>query len=249
MRLNRKTLDVRKSNYTEMMLIGDLHYGSPQCDVPRFQAQIDYCLKKRVYVLLMGDLIELATRHSIGAGVYEQDVPGQSQVEWVIEKLTPLAKAGLILGSHTGNHEERCYALSGIDVGKAIARALNVTYLGDACWSLLKVGPQKYSVYSLHGRTGAKYDGTVLKAVENISSSFNADLVAMGHAHKQVSGNIVVESVEGGRVVSKKKFILVTGSYVKYDGGYWQKVGGQISKLGSPKVKLMSDRHDLSISW
>jgi hypothetical protein len=102
-RLNKKTLAIRKANYAELMLIGDLHYGSPQCDVPRFLAQIDYCLQKKLYVLLMGDLIELATRHSIGAGVYEQEVPGQSQVEWVIEKLTPLAKAGLIVGSHTGN--------------------------------------------------------------------------------------------------------------------------------------------------
>jgi hypothetical protein len=77
-------------------------------------------------------------------------------------------------------HEERCYALSGVDIGKAIARALNVPYLGDACWSQFMVGEQKYDVYSLHGRTGAKYDGTVLKAVENIANSFNADLVAMG---------------------------------------------------------------------
>jgi hypothetical protein len=58
-----------------------------------------------------------------------------------------------------------------------------------------------------------------------------------------------VESIKHGRVVHRKKFIVVTGSYVKYDGGYWQKVGGQISKLGSPKVKFMADRHDLSISW
>ena len=33
------------------------------------------------------------------------------------------------------------------------------------------------------------------------------------------------------------------------DGGYWQKTGGQISKLGSPKIKFFAKRHDCSVSW
>ena len=248
-RLNRKTLKVVRENFAELVLLGDIHYGSPQCDVPRFLAMLDYCVTKKIYLLLMGDLVEMATRYSVGGGVYEQEFPGQSQVEWMIEKLQPAAKNGLIVGSHAGNHEERVYNATGIDISKAICRELGVTYLGDACWSSFKVGSQRYAVYTLHGRTGARYDGTVLKAVENISTSFYADLVAMGHAHKQVSGNIVVETVINDRVVRKKKFIVVTGSYLKYDGGYWQKVGGQISKLGSPKIKFFADRHDISISW
>jgi len=248
-RLNKKILDPNGKGYAEVMLIGDVHYGSPQCDVKRFLAMLDYCIKNHFYVLLMGDLVEMATRDSIGAGIYEQYVHGESQIEWMMKHLRSLADAGLILGLHNGNHEERVYNMTGVNISKAMARELGVTYLGDACWSSFKVGSQKYAVYSLHGRTGARYDGTVLKAVENISNSFYADLVAMGHAHKQVSSNLIVETVVNDRVVQKKKFIVVTGSYLGYDGGYWQKTGGQISKLGSPKVKFHADRHDLSISW
>lgn len=248
-RLNKKTLEVNEKDISNVMLIGDVHYGSPQCDVPRFKAMLDYCLENKFYIILMGDLVEMATRESIGAGVYEQEEHGDSQIEWMVETLRPLADAGLILGSHNGNHEERVYNMTGVNIAKAMARELHVTYLGDACWHSFKVGQQKYSVYTLHGRTGARYDGTVLKAVENISNSFYADLVAMAHAHKQVSSNLIVETVINDRVVQRKKFIVVTGSYLKYDGGYWQKTGGQISKLGSPRVRFSADRHDLSISW
>jgi UDP-2,3-diacylglucosamine pyrophosphatase LpxH len=249
-RLNRVTLVPRKGkDYAEVLFIGDVHYGSPQCDVKRFKEMLAYALHKHINVLLMGDLIELATRHSIGAGVYEQESVGQTQYEDMVEMLKPLADAKLIIGLHSGNHEGRLYDSCGVDISKALARELQVTYLGDAGWTQLRVGKQKYHVYSLHGRTGAKYDGTVLRAIENISSSFYADVLAHGHAHKKISGEIIVEAVVNDRVVQRKKIILVTGSYVKYDGGYWQKTGGQISKLGSPKVKFFLNEHSCHVSW
>jgi len=249
-RLNKQILSVKKGkNYAEVCFIGDCHYGSPQCDTQRFRDMLDYCMHKGVYVMLMGDLLEMATRDSIGAGVYEQESVGQTQYEEMVEILSPLAKAKLILGSLRGNHEMRTYQSCGVDIAKALAREIGVPYLHDACWNLFRVGKHRYSVYVLHGRTAAQYDGTVLKCVENVSDSFYADLVAMGHAHKLVQGSLIVETVVGHQVVQKKKFVIVTGSFLKYDGSYWQQRGGQISKLGSPKVKFFSDRHDLSISW
>lgn len=77
-RLNRQTLVCKPhKDYAEVIFIGDAHYGSPQFDKPRFLAMLDYCLKQKLYVFLMGDLIELATRHSVGAGIYEQEFIGQ----------------------------------------------------------------------------------------------------------------------------------------------------------------------------
>ncbi len=40
----------------------------------------------------MGDLIRIATRDSIGSGVYDQRFIGQTQTEQIIEILKPLAK-------------------------------------------------------------------------------------------------------------------------------------------------------------
>ena len=249
-RCNKVRLKVKPGkDYADLLLIGDVHLGSPQFDKPRFLAQLDYCLKNGVYVHLMGDLIEMATRHSIGAGVYEQEMIGQSQYEQMVEWLQPLAKKGLITGLHNGNHEDRVYQLSGINISKAMANALDVPYLGDACWSVFSVGNQRYTMYSLHGRTGAKFDGTALLALERISASFTADVVAQGHCHKAANASVITQRVVDGQVKEFKKHLVITGSYLKYDGGYAQTVGLPLSKLGSPKLKLFAKKKDISVSW
>lgn len=247
-RLNRQTLKV-KDGHTHVMFIGDVHYGSPQCDIKRFLANLEYCLKHQIYVFLMGDLIEVATRHSVGAGVYEQECIADSQHEQMVEWLRPLADKGLILGSHAGNHEERIYKETGVNLSKALCRELRVPFLGDACWSQFRVGKQTYSLYTLHGRTGSRFDGTALLALERISTSFFADIVACGHVHKTINSIVLMQRVVNGQVIEHKKHLLITGAYVKYDRGYGQTLGLPISKLGSPKVKFFADKHDLLISW
>jgi len=249
-RLNKQRLTTKKDkDYAEVVYIGDVHWGSRQCDKQKFIKMIDYCNENNLYVFLMGDLLEIGTRDSIGAGVYEQEFIGQTQYEQMIEILRPLAVKKLILGIHTGNHENRIYEKTGVDITKAMANELKIPYLGDACWSKFIIGKQSYSIYSLHGRTGARFDGTTLLAIERIAISFGADLVAMGHSHKCISSNIVIQVIVHGQVQEFKKFLLVTGSYLKYDGGYAQTMGLPIAKLGSPKVKFFSSKRDIHISW
>lgn len=249
-RLNKQTLKVKKGkDYAEVVFLGDVHYGSPQCDVKRFLAMVKYCLQNKIYVVLMGDLLETATRYSVGAGVYEQEVPNQSQHEQMCEWLMPLAEAGLILGAHTGNHEERIYKETGVNITKAMCRELKIPYLGDAIWSLFKVGRETYTIYSLHGRTGSRFDGTALLALERISTSFFCDLVAHAHTHKCVNSSVLIQKVVNGSVKEHKKHLVITGHYLKYDGGYAQVIGLPMGKLGSPKVKFFSKQHDIHTSW
>lgn len=249
-RVNKKVLTPQKGkDYAEVVFLGDVHFGSPQCDVKRFLGMVDYCVKHNIAVVLMGDLLETATRDSVGAGVYEQERIPQSQHEQMVEWLEPLAKKGLILGALTGNHEERIYKSCGVNITKAMCRELGITYLGDACWNVFRVGKETYTLYTLHGRTGSRFDGTALLAVERVSTPFFADLVAMGHVHKCVNSIVVMQKVINGSVVEHKKHLLITGAYLKYDGGYGQTLGLPISKLGSPKVKFFHTKHDIQVSW
>lgn len=249
-RLNQKTLKLDKGKqYASVVFIGDVHCGSPQFDQKKFLDILDYCYKNNLYVLLMGDLVEIGTKDSVGAGVYEQEYPGQSQYEKMVEWLYPLAQKKLILGLHHGNHEERVYKVSGINISKMMARELGVSYLGDACWSKFKVGNIIYHIYSLHGRTGARFEGTALLALERISANFFCDVVAMGHAHKSISSAVLMQRVIGNQVIEHRKHLIITGSYLKYDDSYAQASGMPISKLGSPKVKFSTKERDVHISW
>lgn len=249
-RINRCKLSVFKNrDYAEMMFIGDVHYGSKQCDVPRFLGNIDYCFKNNVKVILMGDLCECATRESVGSGVYEQEHIIDDQHEQMVKWLKPLADQKLILGTHSGNHGERVYKATGFNLDKALARELKVPYLGDACWNRLRVGTQTYNIYTLHGRTGSRFDGTALLALERISTSFFADGVFCGHSHKCINSIVVMQKVENGTVKEHKKHLLICGHYLKYDGSYGQALGLPISKLGSPTVRLYAKRKDMLITW
>lgn len=250
-RLNIQTLKVKPGKkYAELIWIGDIHLGSPQCKVARLQQMLKYCVEKGIYIMLMGDIIELSTRYSIGAGVYEQQYPGEVQMEIAIDILSEAAKKGLIIGSLQGNHEERVYNTSGINIMKIMCNRLDIPYLHNACWNVLRVGNQAYSVYTLHGRTGARFEGTALLALERISASFHADIVAMGHCHKLISSPILVQTVKENRqVIEHKKLLVITGSYLSYDRSYAQTSGMPLSKLGSPKTKLSAIHHDAFISY
>jgi predicted phosphodiesterase len=246
--LNRQTLKVRKGNYAEVVLLGDVHWGSPQCAKDKFLDMVNYCAQKKIYVLLMGDMIEMSTRDSVGSGVYEQEFPGQTQVEQMIECIRPLAKANLLLGSHNGNHCERVYKATGINIAKLMAKEWGCPYLGDACWSKFVVGEHSYTVYSLHGRSGAKFDGTALLALERLAAPFHADVVACGHSHKCISSAVMMQMRLRDRIVEHRKHLVITGHYLRY-GGYAQAYGLPPSKLGSPKLQFRSDIHRVSVSW
>lgn len=249
MEINRQHLKSKYTkNYAEIVFLGDVHYGSTQCNVKKFKEMIEYCLKNNLYVFCMGDMIEASSRHSIGDGVYEQIKP-QQQIEDIIEFLKPLANKKLILGYHSGNHENRMKKELGIDISKLICKELKIPYLGYAGWSLFYIGKQSYSLYSFHGTSSAILKHTKLKSILDISKYFEADIVACGHLH-----DIIIDSVEYQKINKKRKivdirkaFMVVTGHYFNY-GGYAKEKGYPPTKIGSPKIKLFSNKFDIHIS-
>ena len=251
-RLNKQRLELKRSKeYAEMILFGDLHFGHPCCDIERAKRQIKYCLEKGIYVLGMGDYIETGLRGSVGDSVYQQKLNPQKQMDFMIDFLKPLARKGLLLGLLIGNHEGRIQKDTSVNPVKIMAKILRVPYLGYACWNLFYVGDESYTIYTIHGTTGSRFDHTKLKAAIDISHYFDADIVAMAHVHSCIDDEILVHIVDRKRkmIVERKKFIVVTGHYLSYDDSYAQEKGLPPARLGSPKVKLFSKKHDVHISW
>lgn len=249
--LNIQNLKKRpKKDYTSVIFLGDIHWGSPECDKDRVRKQVDYCDKTNTYVFLMGDLIENSTRNSVGAGVYEQTINPEQQVEEIVELLKPLADKKLILGTLHGNHEDRTYKESGFNPSKIIARDLDIPYLGGAGWNLWRVGDESYKIYSIHGASGSQYIHTKLNVMRKISHSFNADIIAHGHFHECVTASIIVQDIDkrGKKLIENKKYLIGTGHYLKYEG-YAQQKGMSIGKMGSPKVKFYGNKKDIHVSY
>ena len=251
-RVNKQTLKTLPGKpYAEVLLFGDLHYGHKGCEIERMTAMRDYCIERNIYVLGMGDFCEAGLKSSIGDSMYSQDFNPQEQLDYMITFFEPLAKKKLLLGMLSGNHEGRILKDTGIDITKIICRTLNVPFLGYACWNVFRVGKEKYSIYAMHGSSGSKYVYTKLKAIIDISHSFDADLIVSGHVHELSDTSQLVQYIDwrSGTVKERKKFLVLTGSYVQYDDSYAQERGYPIAKKGSPKVKLFKNKKDIHISY
>ena len=247
MRLNKFTLEVNEKGYAPLVFFGDVHWGSPQCDTDAVKDMLDWSLKNNVALILMGDLLEASLRDSVGYGVYQQKLQPQEQMEEMIELLQPLADKGLIKTLLTGNHEERITKNTGIDISKLMARILKVPYGGYACWNLVRVGKQNYTIYTTHGSGGSTLPHTKLNSVVKMGYFLQADCVAMGHLHGLSTDIRLIEYVDlkDKMVKQHKQYVVLTGAYLKWAGGYAEVKGMPISKIGSPKAKLRADYHDI----
>ena len=249
-RLNKQELICHPGkDYASLIFFGDTHYGHPCCDVERIKEMLEYCLCHNIYILGMGDYIEGGLRDSVGDSVFMQKLNPEEQMEYIIELMEPLVKKGLLLGLLMGNHEERILKATSVNVTKFMAKFLKVPYLGNAIWNLFTVEKQEYTVYAFHGVSGSKFIHTKIKALIDVSHSFHADLIAMGHVHEIANASTPFQEVDkNNKIIECKKFHVLTGHYLKYDKSYAQGKGFPIGKMGSPKVKLFSSKRDIHIS-
>lgn len=214
MNIEGKTiLRIEADDEFKLSTLGDFHWGSPYCN----GAAIKRALESSKNIILMGDLIECATRYSIGAGVYEQGLNAQEQVEQVLELLEP--HKDKIIGLHSGNHELRVYRESGIDVSSMIARALDVPYLGYAGYIEIKTGKKLWSIYSTHGSTGAATTTGKMRKCHNLTDVARTDIYLMAHTHALAQERDNVGSIRYGRFTPVERHFVLTGSFLEY-GGY-----------------------------
>jgi len=249
-RLNKVRLQPNTKGYAELIPWGDVHYGHPTANIVKAKSNLDYCVKNNGYMIGMGDYLEAGTRDSVGDSVYMQKLNPQEQYEYMTEILRPVAKKGLLIGLHIGNHEARIIKNTSVNLVKIMCKELKVPYLGSACWSIIYVGNQSYTLYSLHGKTGAKFIYTKLKVIVDISHNFMADIMAMGHTHDIDTSSTYVQEVDRKRkmVTEHKKYHILTGHYLGYDDSYAQEGGMSIGKIGSPKIKLYAEKRDIHVS-
>ena len=246
-----KLIETKGRDYAEILFFGDLHHGHPQSQTEKAKAMLDYALKKKMYIFCMGDMLEAGLSTSIGDSVYMQTLNPQRQMEEIIDLLEPLAKAGLIIGYLSGNHEQRIANATGIDISKVICRQLGITYLGMAGWTVASVGNIRYSLYCTHGSGGSRFIYTKLSKVINLGSWIDCDILAMGHVHSIASEVLIKQTYNRthNRVEEKKQYVCLTGSYIAWNKTYAEAQGYPPTKLGSPKAKLMTDKKGVHFSF
>lgn len=239
---------IKGKEHQDILLWGDVHYGSKFCDKDFAKESLDRTIERNVLIIGMGDLLETATRDSIGAGVYEQDDIVQKQLEEMTEWLKP--HQDRIIGLLDGNHEYRIYQQSGLDLSKILCKNLDVNYLGAGKLIRIRVGSQTYSLYATHGSSGATLPYTKIKQCLNLQQYIEADCYAMGHVHALDSHSRAVHEVDKRtkQVIEQEKLFVITGHYLNYFGSYAHRKGLIPSKKGSPVLKLYTNEHKIRVS-
>jgi len=164
-----------------------------------------------------------------------------------------------ILGTTTGNHENRIYESAGTDITDYMAEKLNIPYRPEGMLYKLAFGdnnnrhkgsPFVFWLYITHGYGGARTKSAKAVKAERASSWIHADLVAMSHDHVvNVSpevylmpdnrGTIDKNGFLSGKVTAKRKMLVKTNAFLKW-GGYAETGGFPPSDLATPVINLLT---------
>lgn len=216
----------------ELHIFADEHIGDPHSDLSRLKERIDYVANTpNAYCILNGDILDFATRTSIGdIECREFNIMGQIQLG--VELFTPIAKK--IICITNGNHELRGYRKEGIDISQIIAAqlGLNGVYTKDSAFVFLKFGrptmthgrsnaKMLYTLYVNHGSGGGRKEGAKAIRLADMASVCDADIYIHSHTHLPMimkQGFFRVDN-RNMSVINTTKLFVNTASNLDY-GGY-----------------------------
>lgn len=253
-----KTINIELSRELEnlkLVTVADYHCGSAQCQMSLIKDEIDYIKNnENVYAIVNGDLLENATKTSLG-DVYTQNISPMEQMNKIVEMLKPIKDKILCLTS--GNHEDRTYRTEGIDIMKIIAKELGLLdrYSNGSCLLFIRFGEQIgrketknknnfrmtcYTVYVTHGSGGGGKIGSKSNRASELQNIIDADIYVISHMH---SPNAFKEGyyrvdTRNSTVSFVDKLFVISGSKLDWDNSYAEKKSLKPSSLVNPIIHL-----------
>ena len=246
-----------------IIVLSDLHYGNPYCSVKHFQRTVDFVRDtSNCYCFLNGDLLEAVTKASKG-DVYTQKLTPQEQRDDVVDMLMPIRNK--VLGVTTGNHENRIYNETGVDLTADIATALGAPYRAEGMLFKLSFGsgneghndkPFVFWSYITHGYGGARTKSAKAVKVERVGTWIpRCDWLAMSHDHvvniapdvdfvPDNRGTISKDGFLSGKITAHRKMLVKTNAYLRW-GGYAEMGGFPPSDLTTPLIQLLTPHSKL----
>jgi predicted phosphodiesterase len=227
--------------------IGDIHLGNHNIDLDLLHYKVDKIKEIYADVILMGDLIENATKTSPGSGVYNQILSPSQQIEEVIKLFKPI-KRQIVMGV-TGNHCERASANSGIDIMQVIMDGLDCgdKYAGYTGICEYENSNQNYKLYAWHGAGGGSTVQGAIRPLYKQAEWIDADVMMIGHSHHLFNDTTVMRKVVDGKFIDYLKHFVITGSFLKWDNQYSEMKGYRPMLLGSPLITLNGKERKIEV--
>ena len=255
--------ELPKSEWVEIVPIGDVHIGNPLCDEAELKRTIDYVLeepddpKGARICLLNGDLTESITRSSKG-NVFDMVYTPSVQVAIMVKYLLPLTETsdkypmGKILSYCAGNHDYGRYSETGISSSESIAVKLGLEdrYSVDGCYSFInlkryqaKYNDVRATLYNQHMTGGGNTIGGKANRVGKISNGVIADVIVGSHVHTPLTfkEDVIVPDTNKNALNQKTITYLITNAFLRF-GDYSQRYGMKPSSIAVPRIFIRQGR-------
>lgn len=231
--------------------LGDLHIGSKNFSRYDFDVAMHTIEKDdNGVVILNGDLINNAIKTSV-SDIYDERLKPEQTVDMLVRSLEKIKEK--IIGVTTGNHEDRTYKLTGIDIMKNVCHRLGIVdkYHPVANVIFVSFGKSRgrknvrntFSIYHTHGTGGGKTMGGKVNKVEYMSKVIDCDLYVHSHTHSPFvfKQDYFNADCSNKGVNRKTRTFVNTNAYEDY-GGYGQKHIYTPSTMRNIKVTLTADK-------
>jgi predicted phosphodiesterase len=236
-----KAADIRSFAHTiQIVPISDAHIGLKACNYAKLQDTIDYIMDHDdCYTVVLGDIMECATKTSVGMAMYEEDLSPKDQLFRAHDLLQPLAEAGKLLCILTGNHEMRLAYHCNMNPAEILAKQLDVPYCEHQGFLILNVGGNAYRLALCHGGASA-----VMTSLKKQAKVVQADLYLSGHTHAKKAEYDPYYWINDLTGVLEKRttWYVVCGSFVEYWGGYPEMKVLAPTETGATRIVLHADR-------
>ena len=232
----------------------DLHIGEPACDEEMIKKEIEFIrTTPNAFAIVGGDIMDNATKQSIG-DPYRAPLTPQQQLEQICMYLKPIKDKIICMVS--GNHEERTWRESGIDLLGCVAMNLGIEkyYAEDSAVMFIKFGvnrqqtarkagyiPLQYTVYVTHGAGGGRKVGGKANRLFDLGDIVDCDCVICGHTHEPIcfKKTFFRTDLTKQTVAEKERMYVNTGSFLNY-ARYAERKGFLPNAKVMPKIYISS---------
>ena len=238
--------------------LGDLHRGDRHLTdrgLNKLKGYMDWVMeRKNAFIFLMGDILNVASRHS-KTNPFESD---SDEYQKAVELFRPYKER--IVGAITGNHEQRMYKDYGFNPLQPFCTELGIPYCQYSACLKIRVGRRKghpnqyeqlYWGFAHHGNGGGGTLGAAINRKMKLQEIVHGmDFYMAGHDHQLVAGSRNVLLPKRDKIEHQRVHYIDTGSFLDWEGSYAEEAGMPISKLGAPRLRFdgRENHHDLHVS-
>jgi hypothetical protein len=249
----------RELSSIELHTFADEHIGDEYCDIKRLMQRIEYVKNTpTAYCILNGDIIDNATRTSIG-DTYTQVFNPMEQLQRAVDIFEPL-KDKILCITH-GNHENRTYKKEGINLSSLIAKQLGLEekYTPTSAVLFIRLGEMSrhfkesngsgknrkicYTLYTLHGSGGGRKEGAKAIRLADMASIIDTDIYIHSHTHLPMIMKQAYHRIDprNNTVALVDKLFVNTAANLKY-GGYGEAQAFKPTSTDTPVIYLSGSK-------